>query len=114
MASRRASSLACTRSASTAADERLALNGLKWVSSLVPKGTHFETPTGVSVLEKGLEIAADMHDAKDKHVHVFNTVNDDILPHCHAAASGAEIVIAGTSDIGEARQHEKAVGEGVD
>jgi len=78
------------------------------------KLTHYETPGGVSVLEKGLEIAAAMHDAKDKHVHVFNTVNDDILPHCYAAASGAEIVIAGTSDLGEARQHEKAVDEGVD
>jgi hypothetical protein len=66
------------------------------------------------VVEKGLEIAAAMCDAKDKYFHVFNTVNDDILPHSHAAASGAEIVIAGTSDIGEARQHEKAVGEGVD
>ena len=66
------------------------------------------------MVEKGLEIAAAMYDAKDKHVLVFDTVNDDILPHSHAASSGAEIVIAGTSDIGEARQHEKAVGEGVD
>jgi hypothetical protein len=69
---------------------------------------------GVSVLEKCLEIAAAMYDAKDQHVLVLNTVNDDILPHSHVAAPGAEIVIAGTSDIGEARQHEKAVGEGVD
>jgi hypothetical protein len=66
------------------------------------------------VVEKGLEISAVIYDAKDEHFLVFNTVNDDILPHSHAAASGAEIVIAGTSDIGEARQHEKAVGEGVD
>ncbi len=55
-----------------------------------------------------------MYDAKDKHFPVFNTVNDDILSHSQAAASGAEIVIVGTPDIGEARQHEKAVGEGVD
>jgi hypothetical protein len=54
-----------------------------------------------------------MYDAKDKHILVFNTVNDDILPHSHASASGAEIVIAGTSDVGEARQHEKTVGDGV-
>jgi hypothetical protein len=66
------------------------------------------------VVEKGFEMAAAMYDAKDKYFHVFNTVNDDILPHSQAAASGAEIVIAGTSDIGEARQHEKAVGAGLD
>jgi len=74
-----------------------------------------QPPAGRSVLvaEKGLQVAATMYDAKDKHVLVFDAVNDDIPPHRHAAASGAEIVIAGTSDIGEARQHEEAVGEGV-
>jgi len=53
------------------------------------------------VTEKGLQVAATMYDAKHKHVLVFDTVNEDILPHSHAAASGAEIVIAGTSDIGK-------------
>ena len=48
-----------------------------------------------------------MHDAKDKRVLVFDTVNDDIFPHGHAAVSGAEIFIAGTSDIGKAGKHEK-------
>ncbi|MGD0010820.1 MAG: hypothetical protein ABSE93_20040 [Terriglobia bacterium] len=67
---------------------------------------------GVSAVEKGPQVAA-MDDAKDKHVLVFNTVKDDILPHSHAAASDAEFVIAGTSDIGEARKHEKTVGDGV-
>ncbi|MFZ0963865.1 MAG: hypothetical protein WAO35_23625 [Terriglobia bacterium] len=75
----------------------------------------FAILAGITVLvaEKGLQVAAAMYDAKDKHVLVFDTVNDDILPHRHAAASGTEIVIAGTSDIGEARRHEQAVGEGV-
>ena len=66
------------------------------------------------MVKKGLEITAAMYDAKDKHFHVFKTLNDDILPHSYAAASGAEIVIAGTCDVGEARQHEKTVGEAVD
>jgi hypothetical protein len=65
------------------------------------------------VVEKGLQVAAAMDDAKDKHVLVLNTVDDDILTHRHAAASGAEIVIAGTSDIGEAGKHEKTASDGV-
>ena len=48
-----------------------------------------------------------MHDAKDKRVLVFDTVNDDIFPHGQGAASGTEIFIAGTSDIGKAGKHKK-------
>jgi len=55
-----------------------------------------------SVAEKRLQVAAAMHDAKDQRVLFLDIVNDDILPHGHAAASGAEIFVAGTSDIGEA------------
>jgi hypothetical protein len=55
-----------------------------------------------------------MHHAKDKRVSVLDRVNDDILPHGHTAASGAEIVIAGTSNVGEAGKHEKAFCDGVD
>ena len=65
------------------------------------------------MVEKGLQLAAAMDNAKDKHVLVFNTVDDDILAHRQAAASGAEIVIAGASGIGKAGKHEKTVCDGV-
>src|SRR5208282_6516825 len=101
-------------------DSRLGKAASDFIDSTIAKGDHIavsekvekiRNAINVSVVEKGLEIAAAMYEAKDKHFHVFNTVNDDILPHSHAAASGAEIVIAGTSDVGEAREHEKAVAE---
>ena len=55
-----------------------------------------------SAAEKGIQVTAAMHNTQDKHVPVFNTVNDDIFAHDHAAASGTEILIAATSDMGEA------------
>ncbi len=55
-----------------------------------------------------------MHNTQDKHVPVFNTVNDDIFAHDRAAASGTEILIAGTSDVGEAGKDKKSVCDGVD
>ena len=52
--------------------------------------------------EKHIKVAPAMHDTQDKHVLVFDTVNDDIFAHGQAAASGPKIFIAGTSDIKEA------------
>jgi hypothetical protein len=55
-----------------------------------------------------------MHNTQDKSILVFDTVNDDIFPNGHAAASGAEIFIAGTSEIEEAGEDEETVCDGVD
>jgi hypothetical protein len=52
--------------------------------------------------EKHIKIAPAMHDAQDKHVLVFNTVNDEVFAHAQAAASRAKIFIAGAADIREA------------
>ena len=38
--------------------------------------------------EKHIKVAPAMHDTQDKHVLVFDTVNDDIFAHGQAAASG--------------------------
>jgi hypothetical protein len=55
-----------------------------------------------------------MHNTQDQRIFIFDTVNDHIFAHSHAAASGPEIFIAGTSDIREAGKDEKTVCEGVD
>jgi hypothetical protein len=44
--------------------------------------------------EKHIKVAPAMHDTQDKHVLVFDTVNDDIFAHGQAAASGPKIFIA--------------------
>jgi hypothetical protein len=64
--------------------------------------------------EKRLKVAAAMHDAKDKRVFVFEAVNDDVFAHGKAAVSRAEIILAGTSDIGKAGKREKTVRDSVD
>ena len=51
--------------------------------------------------EKRIKVAPAMHDTQDKHIPVFNTVNDDMFPHGQAAASRAKIFIAGAPDIKE-------------
>ena len=55
-----------------------------------------------------------MHDAKDKRVLVFDAVHNKYFPHGQAAVSGAEIFLAGTTDIGEAGEREETVCDGVD
>jgi hypothetical protein len=55
-----------------------------------------------------------MYNPKDKRVPIFDTVDDNVLSHGHAAASGAKIFLAGTADIGETADHEKTVRDGVD
>jgi hypothetical protein len=50
-----------------------------------------------------------MHNTQDQRIFIFDTVNDHIFAHSHAAASGPEIFIAGTSDIREAGKDEKTV-----
>ena len=50
--------------------------------------------------EKHIKVAPAMHD-RDKHILVFDTVNDDVFAHDQAAASRAKIFIAGASDIKE-------------
>jgi hypothetical protein len=64
--------------------------------------------------EQGLKVAAAMRNTKDKHVAVFDAVHDNVFSDCHAAAAGAEVFIARASDVREAGQHKKAVGDGVD
>lgn len=49
--------------------------------------------------EKGLRVAAAMHDAQDKRILVFDTVHNHVFPHGQAAVSGAEIFGPRTSDI---------------
>lgn len=55
-----------------------------------------------------------MHDAKDKRALVFDAVHNHALPHGQAAVSGAEVFLAGTTDIGEAGEREETVCDGVD
>jgi hypothetical protein len=63
--------------------------------------------------EKGVQVAAAMHDAQDKRILVFHAVHYDVFPHGQAAVSGAEIFRPRTSDIGEACEGIEAVGDGV-
>jgi hypothetical protein len=55
-----------------------------------------------------------MDDAKDKQVMVFDAAHNHIFSHGQAAASGAEIFLAGTTDIRETRKREETVCDGVD
>ena len=55
-----------------------------------------------------------MHDAKDKHVLVFDAVDNHVFSHGQTAVSGAEIFLPGTTDIGEAGKREETVCDGVD
>jgi hypothetical protein len=57
-----------------------------------------------SLPEQCFEIAPSMHHAEDKNVLTIDTVDDDVLTHAGAARPGAEIFIAGSSNIGEVRQ----------
>lgn len=59
-----------------------------------------DVPGSISVAEKGLHVAAAMHNTQDKCVFIFHVVHDDIFAHNRAAASDAKIFIAVTSDIG--------------
>ena len=43
-----------------------------------------------------------MHDAKDKRALVFHAVQNHVFPHDEAAVTGAEVFLAGTTNIGEA------------
>ncbi len=54
-----------------------------------------------------------MHNTKDKHICVFDVVDNNVFPHSQAAVPGAEIFFARTSDIGEARKCEETVCDGV-
>jgi hypothetical protein len=67
-----------------------------------------------SAAEKGVQVTAAMHNTQDKHVPIFNTVNDDIFAHNRAAASGTEILIAGTSDMGETGKDKESVCDRID
>jgi hypothetical protein len=78
-----------------------------------PKGKCTPSPC-ISAAEKGVQVTATMHNTQDKHVPVFNTVNNDIFAHDHAPASGTEILIAGTSDMGETGKDKKSVCDGAD
>jgi hypothetical protein len=66
------------------------------------------------VAEKSLNAAPAMHDAQDKRLLIFDTVDDDILAHRQAAVSGTKIFLAGTSDAGEATEHKETVRDGID
>jgi len=55
-----------------------------------------------------------VYDPKDKRALVFDAVHNHAFPHGQAAVSGAEIFLAGTTDIGEAGEREETVCDGVD
>jgi hypothetical protein len=55
-----------------------------------------------------------MHDAKDQRGLVFHDVHNHVFPHGEAALTGAEVFLAGTSNIGEAGKREETVCDGVD
>jgi hypothetical protein len=55
-----------------------------------------------------------MHDPKDKRVFLLNAVNYHVFAPGKAAVSGAEIVLAGTSDIGKAGKRVKTVCDSFD
>jgi hypothetical protein len=63
--------------------------------------------------EEGLYLAVAMHDAKNKRVLVFDAVHNHVFPYGQAAIAGAEIFLAGTSDIGEAGNGVKTICDGV-
>lgn len=54
-----------------------------------------------------------MHHAENMNVLTIDTVDDDVLTHGGAAQPGAEIFIAGSSNIGEVGQKIETVGDRV-
>jgi hypothetical protein len=55
-----------------------------------------------------------MHHAENKNVMTIDTVDDDVLTHAGAPHSSAEILIAGSSNIGEVGQQIETAGDSVD
>ena len=73
-----------------------------------------QTSPNTSVTEKSLELTAGVNDAQNKHVLVFDKIQNRIFANGKAPVAGAEIFLAGTSHIGKAGKREEAVCNGVD
>ena len=54
-----------------------------------------------------------MHHAQNKNVLTIDTVDDDVLTDTGAARPNTEILIAGSSNVGEVRQKQETAGDRV-
>ena len=54
---------------------------------------------GLSHTKQGLEIATTMHNPKNQHIAICDSVNDQILSHWKSAKANPQIFIARTTEV---------------
>src|SRR5208337_3727322 len=58
-------------------------------------------------------VSSSMHNAKNQHVVILDTVNDDVFAHGKTTRANAKLVFAGPAQIWVAGKKKKSVSDGI-
>jgi hypothetical protein len=74
---------------------------------------HRSRPLDRSICKERLNVPTAAQDAKNQHIFVLETVDDDVLTHRKAPEARAQIVVSAATDVGIIGNQEKSICDGI-